>query len=139
LALTVAIVDASALIAAADLDEPAHGACAAVLRRSDLVFVVPALIVAEAAYIVGRRLGFEAEARFIAGLRRFDLMAPNPEELPRMAELIRGYANFPLGAADASVIALAERYRTDTIVTLDRRHFGAVKPAHAPSLRLLPE
>jgi len=40
---------------------------------------------------------------------------------------------------DASVIALAERLETDTIITLDRRHFGAVRPRHCPAFRLLPE
>src|SRR5687768_15611810 len=38
------------------------------------------------------------------------------------AELVRQYADFPLGAVDASVIALAERMDVHQL-TLDRRHF----------------
>jgi len=34
---------------------------------------------------------------------------------------------------------LAERLDTDLVLTLDRRHFAAVRPAHFPALRLLPE
>ena len=49
------------------------------------------------------------------------------------------YADFPLGAADASVVALAERLNTDLIVTIDRRHFGVVRPRHCEAFRLLPE
>jgi predicted nucleic acid-binding protein len=52
---------------------------------------------------------------------------------------VEQYADFPLGAADASVVALAERLGTDLIVTLDHRHFGAVRPRHCPAFRLLPE
>ena len=32
-----------------------------------------------------------------------------------MAELVETYADFPLGGTDASVIALAERYKTDRV------------------------
>ncbi|MDO8671007.1 MAG: VapC toxin family PIN domain ribonuclease, partial [Dehalococcoidia bacterium] len=48
------------------------------------------------------------------------------------------YANFPLGGTDASVIALAERLGTDVIITLDRRHFGAVRRINSMPWRLLP-
>ena len=56
----------------------------------------------------------------------------------RMAELVRTYADFPLGGTDASVIALAERVGAGIVVTLDRRHFTAVKPNHLDAFQLLP-
>jgi len=46
------------------------------------------------------------------------------------AELTRRYLDLPLGATDASLIAIAERLGIDTIATLDRRHFTVVRPAH---------
>jgi len=55
-----------------------------------------------------------------------------------MAELVDQYADFPLGGTDASVVALAERLGAETIVTLDRRHFGQVRPRHVERFRLLP-
>jgi hypothetical protein len=36
------------------------------------------------------------------------------------------------------VISLAERLNTDLVITLDRRHFGAVRPRHCRAFRLLP-
>ena len=66
------------------------------------------------------------------------MASPEPEDWPRIAELVEQYANFPLGGTDAAVVALAERLRTDCIVTLDRRHFQAIKPRHCAALRLLP-
>jgi predicted nucleic acid-binding protein len=59
-------------------------------------------------------------------------------DLERMADLVTTYADFPLGAVDASVIAVAERLGTTVVATLDRRHFAAVRPKHAPALTLLP-
>jgi predicted nucleic acid-binding protein len=56
----------------------------------------------------------------------------------RIAELVETYDDLPLGTVDASVIALAERRNLDTVVTLDRRDFGIVRPAHRFTLTLLP-
>jgi predicted nucleic acid-binding protein len=55
-----------------------------------------------------------------------------------MADLVAQYADFPLGGTDASAIALAERVGATVIVTLDRRHFAAVKPRHREAFELLP-
>ena len=87
---------------------------------------------------VGRRLGARAEAAFMRGLAAFDVEGPAPEDFDRIAELVETYADFPLGGTDASVIALAERTGAELVVTLDRRHFGAVKPRHPEALELLP-
>lgn len=90
-------------------------------------------------YLVGLRLGPLAEARFLLGVTALDVEAPAPEDWARMAELVEEYQDFPLGGTDASVVALAERLGTDLVITLDRRHFGAVRPRHCETLRLLPE
>jgi len=135
---TLAIVDAGPLYAAADADDHDHRACVAALQREDLRLVVPALVVAEATYFVGRRLGSAAEAAFLRGIGQLDVEGPSSEDFPRIAELVEQYADFPLGGTDASVIALAERLDADTIVTLDHRHFAAVAPRHRNALELLP-
>jgi len=134
-----AVVDSGPLVAVADEDEPDHARCVATLSRSDLRLVIPALIVAEVTYFVARRLGARAEATFLRALNQFDVEAPLPEDWERIGELVEQYADFPLGGTDASVIALAERMRTDLIVTLDRRHFGAVRPRHVAAFTLLPD
>ena len=135
----IAIVDTGPLYAAADERDAAHARSLAVLQRPDLHLVIPALVVAEAAYLVGHRLGPHAEAAFIRGLAPFDVEAPTAADLSRMADLMERYADFPLGAADASIVALAERLATDLVITLDHRHFAALRPNHTPTLHLLPE
>ncbi len=135
----LAVVDTGPLYAALDLDDDDHKACAASLSRADLRLVIPVLVVAEVSYLASTRLGAEAEAKFVASLSDLDVEAPPPEEWIRIAELIRQYANFPLGATDASVIALAERLRTPYVLTLDHRHFRAVRPKHCEAFQLLPE
>jgi predicted nucleic acid-binding protein len=135
---SLAIVDAGPLYAAADSDDQDHAACLQVLGRSDLRLVVPALVVAEASYFVGRRLGAAAESRFLRGVGELDVEGPTGADFTRMADLVERYGDFPLGATDASVIALAERLDATVILTLDRRHFAAVVPKHREAFQLLP-
>jgi len=134
----LAIVDAGPLYATVDGDDDDHDRCRAVLSRADLRLVIPALVVAEATYFVGRRFGASTEAAFLRGLGAFDVEGPAPEDFDRIAELVERYADFPLGGTDASLIALAERTGAEIVITLDRRHFGAVKPRHREALDLLP-
>lgn len=56
----------------------------------------------------------------------------------RAAELVTRYADMPLGAVDASVVAVAERLGLTEIATTDRRHFGVVRPRHIDAFTLLP-
>ena len=134
----LAIVDAGPLYAAADSDDRDHAASLATLSRPDLRLIVAALAIAEATYFVGRRLGPTAEQAFLSGLGELDVEGPTGEDFTRMAELVKQYEDLPLGGTDASVVALAERLDAPVIITLDRRHFAAVKPRHRDAFELLP-
>jgi predicted nucleic acid-binding protein len=72
----LAVVDAGPLYATADADDQDHEACRAVRSRGDLRLVVPALVVAEATYFVGGRLGARAEAAFLRDRESLDVEGP---------------------------------------------------------------
>lgn len=109
------------------------------LRRRDLQLVIPTMVVAEATYFVGTRLGSAAEAAFLRGIGDLEVEPPSVDDWPRIADLVERYGDFPLGGTDASVIALAERMGASVVVTLDRRHFAAVRPRHREAFDLLPD
>ena len=132
------IIDTGPLISAADTLDPDYSRVLPYLSDRSVHAVIPAMCVAEAAYMIAGKAGPLVEARFLAGLIRFEVVAPEMGDWPRIAELVRQYADFPLGGTDASLVALAERMDADTILTLDVRHFSAVKPRHRESFRLLP-
>lgn len=90
--------------------------------------------------LAATRLGSRAEVRFLHDLHRGELTVsgPEPDEWARIAELMWGYRDLPLGTVDASVVALAERLRIAQIATLDRKHFSVVKPIHVDAFELLP-
>ena len=49
-------------------------------------------------------------------------------ELELTTSIIEKYSDQDIGVADASMVVLADRYQTRTIVTLDRRHFEVLRP-----------
>src|SRR5688572_564238 len=105
--ISTAIVDSGPLVAAANSADPAHRACLAALQTPGFYLVIPAMCVAEAAYLIQRRRGPLTEARFLRALENFDVQAPFASDWPRIAELVEQYANFPLGGTDASEIGRA--------------------------------
>lgn len=90
--------------------------------------------------MIGRRLGPDVEAAFLddmAGPPRVieSVMAPDRR---RAAALVRDYADIGLGAADATLVAIAERLRLTTIATVDRRDFEIVRPRHVDRFLIVP-
>lgn len=87
-----------------------------------------------------KQLGTIAEASFLRELARnpLELVALEPDDVVRMAELIERYADLRLGTVDASVVATAERFGATVIATLDRRHFAVVRPKHVDAFQLVP-
>ncbi len=123
-----------------DEDDEAHEACLQLLEEHPGPLIVPELVVAEVAHLVGTRLGAAAEVRFLGDLVAGNLISEpvHPSDWIRIAELVWRYRDLPLGTVDASVVAAAERLRAVDVATLDHRHFSVVRPAHAAGFRLLP-
>jgi predicted nucleic acid-binding protein len=136
--ISTAIVDTGPLVASANKVDPAHSACVEALRSSDYALVIPALCVAEAAYLIGRKQGAAIESIFLRALESFSVQAPVGRDWLRIAELVEKYSDLSIGGTDASVVALAEKFGTDIIITLDRKHFQVIRPRHVERFRLLP-
>jgi predicted nucleic acid-binding protein len=134
------IVDTGPLVAAADRADSWHRKCAEFLAAATAPLLVPPTVVTEVCYMVARTGGGEAEAAFLRlfgeGLLTF--VELDPADLGRMADLTERYSDFPLGCVDASVVAVAERLGITEVATLDRKHFGVVRPRHVERFTLLP-
>ena len=100
---------------------------------------MPMLVIAEVAYLLGSKLGVEAEVRFVGDLAAGNLIPEPvvPVDWMRIAALVARYADLPLGTVDASVVAAAERLSVTEVATFDRRHFTIVRPTSGP-FQLLP-
>ena len=102
--------------------------------------MVPELVVTEVSYLLSDRIGPHAELAFAHAIAAGELVVEPviDSEWERIAELMERHLDLPLGMADASLVALAERHGVSEIATLDHRHLGVVRPAHAPRFTLLP-
>lgn len=137
------VCDTGPLVAAALSNDNDHAACVAMFRslheaRRDLL--VPAPVVAEVGYLLGREADPRVESLFLRSLADGDFTAVDliPADFARMADLVVRYGDLPLGTTDAAVVAVAERLKVTDVATLDRRHFSVVRPSHADALTLLP-
>jgi predicted nucleic acid-binding protein len=112
-----------------------------VLDTASGPLLVPALVITEVVYLLGTRLGAEAEVRFLGSLAAGELIVEHvhASDWLRVAELVWTYRDLPLGTVDASLVAAAERLGITAVATLDRRHLGVVRPRHAPALDLHPQ
>ena len=134
------IVDTSALLAYFDRLEPDHAGLAALLEGSTEPLVVSPYVIAEVDYLVATRHGIDAELAALAELAggAWELASFDASELADARGLIERYADQSIGVADASMVVLANRYRTTTIVTLDHRHFEVVHPFGGGRFTVLP-
>ncbi|MGO9321501.1 MAG: VapC toxin family PIN domain ribonuclease [Solirubrobacteraceae bacterium] len=134
------IVDAGALYAQADADEPQHEAVANVLRDERDALVTSQVVVAEADYLILRRLGVAVELLFLDDLAAgtYVVDALTAPELGIARDLVARYRDLEIGLADASLVVLANRWETRRILTLDERAFRTVAPLQGGSFTLLP-
>ena len=102
--------------------------------------IVPAPVLVEFDWLVSKH----NRGVFPAFLKDVEAGAYQIEELQagdydRAAEIMNSYADANVGFVDAAVLAIVERLGEPKLATLDRRHFGVMKPRHVLSLQLLPE
>ncbi|MGI5222594.1 type II toxin-antitoxin system VapC family toxin [Nocardia sp. CA-290969] len=138
--MSALVCDTGPLVAVLNERDKYHDASVALFDEFNGDLVVPSLIVTEVCYLAQTQIGPHAETRFLDSIVEGELII---EELTaadwqRVAALAHQYAGFPLGAADASVIAVAERLGVKRIASIDHRHMHAVRPVHCDGLELLP-
>ena len=133
-------MDTSALLAYFDSDEPDHEAVATILEEADEPLVVSPYVIAELDYLVVSRLGVGAELAVLAELDggAWDLAPFDSDGLRDASAVVERYADQRIGIADASNVVLAARFQTQTIVTLDRRHFDILRPLSGGRFLVLP-
>jgi predicted nucleic acid-binding protein len=138
--MTALIVDASALYAQADANEPEHEAVSGVLLAEREELVTSQFVAAEADHLILRRLGVDAELGFLEDLAQGTYIADTlaPAELAIARDIAARYRDLELGLADASLVVLANRWGTRRILTLDERAFRTVKPLQGGSFTVLP-
>ena len=141
----IVVADTSGIIAASDRDAAEAAACRDVLQEAGTVVISP-LVLAEVDHLAKARFGASARTTIIdfviaqARQLRFQIPETSIEVLDAARMVQKQYASLDLDLADAVNVGLAAQYRTDAILTLDRRDFRAMRPLTTHEwFRLLPD
>ncbi|MBA4181846.1 MAG: hypothetical protein C0506_14745 [Anaerolinea sp.] len=134
------IVDASAVIATADRRDANGGAARAAMRAAREPLIIPAPVTAEIDYMLGQRVGRNGRLGFLRDIveGRFRVESLSQDEHATVLGLEERYAALNPGLADLSIVVLAARFKTRTILTFDERHFRVFEPLQGGRFTILP-
>jgi predicted nucleic acid-binding protein len=134
------LLDAGALYAQADRADPHHAAVVEILQAEREPLVTSAVAVAEADDLILTRLGVDVELAFLEDLAEgtFLVECLSRPELATALAVARRHRDLAIGLADASLVVLAQRFRTRRLLTFDERAFRNVAPLQGGTFTLLP-
>jgi len=134
------LVDTSGILSALFPDQNRHHECAQALLSATPPRIISPFVLAEVAYLVQKFGGVDAEILFLAeiGRRAYELAAFDEDDVEDARQIIHKYRTLGVGLADASIAVLSKRYDTFDVLTLDERHFRAIRPAPRKNFRILP-
>ncbi|HEY3111991.1 MAG TPA: PIN domain-containing protein [Chloroflexota bacterium] len=135
------ILDTGPLYATLDRDDAAHRQSRRLVELADEPLVIPSPVLVEVDYWIHRRLHVGVLVSLLDDLAQGAYLVEDltPADYGRVREICDRYADADVGFVDAAVLAVVERLNEPKLVTLDRRHFGLLRPRHVDALRLLPE
>lgn len=134
------VLDTSGLLAAIDSSQRRHDEARDVLESDDGPFLLSPFVLAELDYLLTTRVGIDAELALLGEVAHgsYRLASFTTSDVFEAGELIRRYRPLGIGLADASIALIAARAGTKRILTLDERHFRAIRPITGSAFELLP-
>jgi predicted nucleic acid-binding protein len=136
----VIILDTSGLLSAMDASQTHHREAAAALRQAEAPRFLSPFVLAELDYLLATRVSRAAEHALLGQVADgvYQLESFDAGDIARANEILDQYADLDLGLADASLIVLSERHHVLDLLTLDERHFRAVRGSGGKPFLVLP-
>lgn len=134
------VLDTSGLLAWIDSSQRRHAEVAHAMAAISGPYLLSPFVLAELDYLLATRVGGEAEQALLGEVARgaFQLEGFSSADVGQALAVVERYQNLGLGLADASLVVLAHRYRTRRVLTLDERHFRAVRGLDGAAFELVP-
>jgi uncharacterized protein len=136
----VILLDTSGLLSALDESQRYHHECATMLGELSPPLLLSPFVLAELDYLLMRHIGRRAQAALLEEVVRgaYRLEPFGASDVARAKEVIERYADLDIGLADASIVVLAERHAVREVLTLDQRHFRAMRIERRKRFKILP-
>jgi predicted nucleic acid-binding protein len=132
------LVDTGPIVALLSQSDEQHGVCVEQLRniRSPLLTCWP--VITEAAWLL--RAYPTAVAKLLASLSGgpYRLAQLAGDDVSEISAILTKYRDLRIQLADAALLHLANREGIETLFTLDRRDFGAMRLKRGKRLHLIP-
>jgi len=136
----VIIVDTSGLLAALDASDRSHVPAAAALRAAARPRSLSPFVLAEVDYLLSTRVSDDAARRLLreVGGGAYELEPFDAADIALAEGILDRYRDLGIGLADASIVVLANRHSARDVLTLDERHFRALRDSRGRPFRILP-
>jgi uncharacterized protein len=136
----VIVCDTSGLVAAYSAADRRRGQIADLLTSDPDALILSPFVLAELDYLMATRAGVRHELQVLSDVAAgvYTLADFGPADVAAAAEIVERYREMSIGIADASLVILAARYGTTRLLTLDERHFRAIRPLRGDSFTILP-
>lgn len=133
------LLDTSGLLANYDRRDRHHAGAIRTLARPQQRILSP-FILAELDYMLTKLGGQTAEVDMLEDVvgGAYQLEPFGAADVAAAIAILERYADLGLGLADASIVVLAERFGCHDVLTLDQRHFRAIRGPGGQPFRLLP-
>ena len=134
------LLDTSGLLSALDESQRHHHECAALLGEASPPLLLSPFVLAELDYLLMRHVGRLAQAALLEEVARgaYQLEPFGAADVVRAKEVLEQYADLEIGLADASIVVLARRHGVTEVLTLDQRHFRAMRIERRKRFKVLP-
>lgn len=134
------VLDTSALLSSLYPDQTRHADCRRALEGAAGPLLLSPFVVTEMDYLIGRNQGLADQLAFLAQIENdaYRLVPFDTADLARARQVMETYADLRIGLTDAALVVLAARHRTRRILTLDERHFRALRGLDGEPFELLP-
>jgi uncharacterized protein len=129
------LLDSSGLLAALMPSQRWHKEARAARDADPGPLLLSPIVLAEVDYFISKWAGHAAETAFLDEVASgaYTLEPFVDDDVADAAAVVRAHPQLGIGLADASIVVLAGRYRADRVLTLDERHFRALRtPAGGP-------
>jgi predicted nucleic acid-binding protein len=133
------LLDTSGLLAALDSAQRLHSESAASLATATPPLLLSPFVLAELDYLLATRVGQAARTSLLGEVHRGALQLEpfSAADVHAAVAVIERHADLAISLADASIVVLAARHKTQDVLTLDQRHFRLLV-ANGEPFRVLP-
>lgn len=134
------LLDTSGLLSAIDAGQRHHARCADALSNASPPLLLSPFVLAELDYLLAKHVDAAAQSALLGEVARgaYQLEPFGSSDVAAANDVLQRYPALRLGLADASIVVLAERHRTRDVLTLDERHFRALRTRERRQFRILP-